>query len=241
MCEVLRTPVEIVEYLGFRESVIREWSSNASAVSEKALVGQFLVDASGPPEERYAAAFEHLIELGDDDDLSFMLQNLGDRVDYRSGDRSETSHYPILQELALLSRTGLSAFKTRLKRCVDTVKSGEFTNPTHFASPGTNCGFLLTPWDPDLGIEEAVYLRTLTQLSKYRFRTERQVGVSVSDVPGGFYVLWCFVEAPHVDDPAMEAALAAEDCPLPPTSTKSVPKYHFGTEGLRELLSPDAE
>ena len=240
ICAFLRTPVEIAKYLGFRQVGLGA-TEGSREVSERALLGQFLLEASGPPDERYAEAFDHLVDVGEDHDLSFILQNLGDRVDYRSGDESDTSHYAILQELASLPRTGLAAFKARLKLCVEAVRSGEFRNPTHFADPAGDCGFLITPWDTHLGIPQEAYLRTLTELSKYSFGAGRQVGVCVSLESEALYILWCHIKRPHVVDTSLDAALAADDCPLPPTAARNIPTYDFDTEGLERLLSSDDE
>ena len=205
------------------------------------VAGDGLALSCGFGHRAYAEAFDHLVDVGEDHDLSFILQNLGDRVDYRSGDESDTSHYAILQELASLPRTGLAAFKARLKLCVEAVRSGEFRNPTHFADPAGDCGFLITPWDTHLGIPQEAYLRTLTELSKYSFGAGRQVGACVSLESEALYILWCHIKRPHVVDTSLDAALAADDCPLPPTAARNIPTYDFDTEGLERLLSSDDE
>ena len=142
----------------------------------------------------------------------------------------------ILEELAMLSRVAIVAFKERLKRCVETVRLGEFTKPMHFANPSTGCAFLFTPWDEKLGVPQEQYLTTLARLSKYSLGMERLVGLSVSDDSDGFFIRWCLLDAPHVPDATLDEALAAPGNPLPPTSEKTVPRYHFETEGLDRLI-----
>jgi hypothetical protein len=240
LCQVLRTPHDLSQYWRFRENTLKH-VVRGSHVGEKALVGQFLADVSGPPHERYAATFESYLPSHLDYDISGILQNLGDRVTYRKGGEGDTSHYHILEELALLPRIALAAFKERLKLCVETVKAGEFRNPSHFAVPNTDCGFLFAPWDRELNIPQEKYLETLTRLSKYTFGTRRQVGLAVSDDGDGFFILWAFLDEPHTQNPDLDAALAAPGNPLPPTKEKIVPAYYFDSSGLERVLGRGPE
>jgi hypothetical protein len=238
LCHLLSTPHDLSEYWTFRERVLRHCDPG-KGVSEKALAGQFLADASGPPHEQYAEVFESFLASHLDYDISGILGNLGDRVTYSKGGTGDTQYYRILEELALLPRAALAAFKERLKLCVETVKAGEFRPPTHFAVPSTDCGFILAPWDHDVKVPQEKYLEMLTRLSKYNFRTRRQVGLAVSNDGDGFFILWEFLDEPHLQNPDLDAALAAPGNPLPPTKEKALPKYYFDSAGLERVLGQD--
>ena len=121
----LVTPREIADYLRMRESMSRAHAAQVRAVSEKALVGQFIADAhSAPP----TAAFEGVVDRVVDDRESFdilrFLNLFGDRIisDAPPGTitladlhGADVVYYPIIRELAKLPRTDVAAFKERFE------------------------------------------------------------------------------------------------------------------------------
>jgi hypothetical protein len=77
ICQYLLTPIEMAEYLTWREVAIQS-TADAQSVSEEALLGQYMVeDLNSSPNERYAKALTALYADVSSFDLSFLFGGLG--------------------------------------------------------------------------------------------------------------------------------------------------------------------
>jgi hypothetical protein len=236
ICQYLVTPVEIADYLEFRASVLTRHETN---VSEAALVGQFLVDElSSVPAERYSRALTALKHDQTEWDISFLTANLARQITYTEGSESERAYYPIIAELAKLSRAELREFKSRLYQCVEAVREDRLELPYRFAVPRTGCGFVLVPVTQKLRPTARIALENFAMASKYELKMEKQVGAAVWKDGEYTDIMWLYAEGPNPYDPQLEEALK-EKYPFRKTREKELPRYFFDSERLSEELGSD--
>src|SRR5262249_36779278 len=102
VCGTLHTPFEVSDYLSFRKAVALK-DRNADAVSEKALVGQYLMDPdpARPVSLDYEEYVDRLVRDADEFSLSSIMAVYLDRVTFGADD---TAYHAILVELAKLRR-----------------------------------------------------------------------------------------------------------------------------------------
>lgn len=238
ICRILVTPAEIRDFLAFRERVMVR-GSPAPAVSEAALVGQFLVDAeNAAPNERFRKAFIALRDDPDDWDISFMTQRLGDQIAYQEGDPSEQSYYKLLAEIAKLSRSELREFKLRLRLALEAVREDRYEPPYRFAVPRTNCGFLLLPVIQEMRPMARNALRNFSLASKHEQKVEKQVGAAIWKSGKHIDIEWLYTEYPNEPNPELDELLR-RDSPFRSTRERLLPRYYFETERLKRLLEDD--
>ncbi len=226
----LITPREIWEYLQVRAGICSRHPAETRTVSERALVGQFLVG-----EEHCAPAdvYEHVLDRFHHDvtsfDMSGILRSFGARMTPLHGTIPDhlashsTDYYPILAELAKLPRNELKAFKERFLLCWKRCGERDPFITRFVSSAGT--GFLLaavpTGWEP-----QAVNgLHNFVVAHKYDQRLERCIGVCF--IRDGEYrnTPWVMINARWERDPDFEAQLV--DCPLPAVSERYIRRYSF--------------
>jgi hypothetical protein len=106
----LITPVEIGEYLAFREGLADKWGEALSAVDEKALVGQYIRNL---PDEKPDAVFEAYVDAvnqqSEDWDIARLIHLFPKRRTTPKNRRKQG--YAVLRELARLYRTDMAEFK----------------------------------------------------------------------------------------------------------------------------------
>jgi hypothetical protein len=232
VCQYLLTPVEIVDYLRFRQTVLQRYRPTPGTVTEAALVGQFMsTEEVSPPAQDYERVFLALREDPAEWDMSLITERLGDQVEYRVGDESETSHYTILRELALLSRSELREFKARFRLTLQAVQEDRFELPYRFAVPRTECGFLLLPLTKDMQPHAQRALQNLSLGSKHEMSVYKQVGVAVMKVDEYLDILWLYTEGDNQPNPELDRMLK-EKYPFRRTSEQYKPRYWFDSDSL---------
>jgi hypothetical protein len=237
ICDLFVTPTEVIDYLAFRRRLIEVYPRQVHQVGEAAIAGQFLVEADGPPAERYRSVLSAMRDARDEWDIGFLTDRLGEQVVYRAGtDQSETSHYRILAELAQLSRSELRALKERLRLALEAVREERFARPYRFAVPRTDCGFMVFSAMPEMHEHLEAGLGNLSVGSKYEFGTTKHVGLAVAKREGYIDLLWLFLEAPHFYNAEVEQLLRDSN-PFRTVSERVIPRYHFDSEALSWLAS----
>lgn len=238
VCRLLVTPTEIADYLVFRERAVRSLHLAPRPVSESALIGQYMGgDPQAIPNERFAGALDALMADEESWDISFLTKHLGEHITFRKGEKSDTSHYRILAELAKLSRSELRALKERLRRSLEAVSADEAVKPYRFFVPRTGCGFVLVPIVRALHSKTFVALETFTRASKHDYCATKHVGVAIKKDGRHLDLVWAFVEGPNAPNPELEAALAA-DSPFRRTLSGMEPRYRFDSEELHDAIGP---
>jgi hypothetical protein len=202
------TPTELNDYFGFRRDILINWDPAQTAVSEAALIGQYLSeDYSSPPDER----FERTARSHDGPtayEFSFVLDSLATAIASQQGDYADTEGYEVLTELARLGRRELSALKYQVRLALESVRSDSFELPHRVVSAGTGCGFLVLPLTSEFHDRTFYALESLSQASKYELDLEKQVGIGMWQESEFVDIEWLFLSGRNPPDPRMDEKLA---------------------------------
>jgi hypothetical protein len=202
------TPAELIDYFGFRRDILINWDPAAAAVSEAALIGQYLLeDYSSPPDERFEGASR---SRGGPTacEFSFVLDSLATTIASQESDYADTELYEILVELARLARHELRALKQQVRLALEAVRSNRFELPFRIASARTGSGFLILPVTREFHDRALEALRSLSLASKYELGLERQVGIGMWRNSEFIDIEWTFLNGSNLSDPGLDERLA---------------------------------
>jgi len=220
ICQHFVTPAELLDYFGFRRDVLINWDAAAAAVSEEALIGQYLLEdySSGPDQKFERAARSRGGPTACE--FSFVLDSLASKIAGQHSDYADTDCYEILTELALLGRYELKALKQELRVGLEAVRANRFELPLRMASGRTACGFLIVPVTREFRDRAIDALESLSLASKHELDLSRQVGIGMwnsYDLLRGERVHksefvdieWAFVEGDNPPNPELDERLAS--------------------------------
>jgi hypothetical protein len=226
------TPVEVAEYLAYRENLANIWGTVLEEVPEQALVGHYLRNL---PDRKPTTEFlKFVAELQRQDDgewdISRIISLFPDRR--TTPQSSATDYYSIVKELAKLNRLDMGVFKVRFALSMDNAKKDESVRPYRFVAT-TGCGFIFIPLTEKEIPKRDVILRSFTYLHKYDVHLERCIGLTfVSEQATGWCdVQWCRLECPWAEDEKTRS-LIDENKPLREVKRTVVERY-----GLDKLMS----
>jgi hypothetical protein len=202
------TPAELNDYFGFRRDILINWDPTLTAVSEAALIGQYLSeDYSSAPDERFErAARSHGGPTACE--FAFVLDSLGTSIASQEGEYADTEGYEVLTELARLGRHELRALKQQVRLALESVRADRFELPHRIVSPRTGCGFLILPLTSEFHDRSFFALESLAQASKYELDLERQVGIGMWREREFVDIEWLFLNGKNLRDPHLDERLA---------------------------------
>ena len=207
ICHHFVTPTELLDYFSFRRDMLLSWDPPSTAVSESALIGQYLTeDYASPPDPRFERA---ALSRGGPTacEFSFVLDTLAGKIAAQEGEYADSDSYEILAELALLGRYELRALKLELRLAMEAVRANRFELPYRIASEHTGCGFLVLPVTKEFHDRAFDALRSLSLASKYELDLERQVGIGMWQNSEFVDIEWILLEGTNPPDPELEARL----------------------------------
>lgn len=216
------TPAELSDYFGFRRDILMNWDPAATAVSEAALIGQYLLeDYSSAPDERFESASR---SRGGPTacEFSFVLDSLATTIASQEGDDVDTDYYEVLTELARLARYELRALKQQVRLALEAVRGNRFELPYRIASARTGAGFLVLPVTTEFHDRASGALRSLSLASKYELDLERQIGIGMWRNSEFVDIEWIFLNGRSLPDPGLEERLA-HNYPFRRTSEQRLP------------------
>lgn len=208
ICQHFVTPAEMVGYFSFRRDMLINWDPSSTAVSESALIGQYLLeDYSSPPDPRFERA---ALSRGGPTacEFSFVLETLAGNIATQSGEYADSDCYEILSELALLGRYELRALKLELRLALEAVRADRFELPYRIASARSGCGFLVLPVTTEFQDRALNALHSLSQASRHELGLERQVGIGMWKTSEFVDVEWIFLQGKNSPNPDLEDRLA---------------------------------
>jgi hypothetical protein len=208
ICHHFVTPAELRDYFSFRRDILLNWDPPSTAVSESALIGQYLLeDFSSPPDARFERAAR---SRGGPTacEFSFVLETLASKVAGQEEEYADTVGYEILLELALLGRYELRALKLQLRLALEAVRANRFEQPYRIASERRSSGFLTVPVTKEFHDRANNALRSLTRAAKYELGLEKQVGIGMWKNSEFVDIEWIFLEGSNDPDPDLERRLA---------------------------------
>lgn len=207
ICHHFVTPAEFLDYFSFRRDILLNWDPPSTAVSEPALIGQYMLEAySSPPDPRFERA---ALSRGGPTacEFSFVLESLAGKVASQESEYADTDWYEILSELALLGRYELRALKQQLRQALEAVRGNRFELPYRMASARTGCGFLVLPVTREFQDRAYGALQSLSAASKHELDLERQVGIGMWKNSEFVDIEWIFLEGRNPPDPELEGRL----------------------------------
>lgn len=222
ICHHFVTPAELLDYFSFRRDILLNWDPPSTAVSESALIGQYLLeDFSSPPDARFERA---ALSRGGPTacEFSFVLETLASKVAAQEEESADTDGYEILLELALLERYELRALKLQLRLALEAVRANRFEQPFRIASERRSCVFLTLPVTREFHDRANSALRSLSRAAKYELDLEKQVGIGMWKNSEFVDIEWVFLEGSNPPDPDLEARLAY-NYPFRRTSEQRLP------------------
>ena len=120
LCSYLMTPIEINDYLGFREDVLENFRPDISIIPEKTILGLFFSgEDTNVITDKYDRFVDELDEDYNDYNLNDLLLPYFDRLILNKND---TDYLFIIKEIMKLNRFGRKEFKLRYERMIDYSK-----------------------------------------------------------------------------------------------------------------------
>ena len=208
ICHHFVTPAEFLDYFSFRRDILVNWDSPSTAVSESALIGQYLLeDYSSPPDRRFERAAR---ARGGPTacEFSFVLESLAAQIASQESEYADTDLYEILSELARLGRYELRALKQQLRQALEAVRANRFELPYRMASARTGCGFLVLPVTREFHDRAGDALQSLSTASKHELDLDRQIGIGMWKDSEFIEIEWIFLEGPNSPDAELDGRLA---------------------------------
>lgn len=208
ICDHFVTPAELIDYFRFRRDLLLDWDPAAAAVSESALIGQYLMeDFTSAPDARFERA-SHSRGGPTACEFSFVLDSLAGKIAAQDSDYGDSDCYEILAEMALLGRYELRALKHQLRRALEAVRSNRFELPYRIASTRTGCGFIILPVTREFKDRALDALQSLARASRHELALRRQVGIGMWKDTEFVDIEWVLLEGENAPDPELDERLA---------------------------------
>lgn len=208
ICQHFVTPTELMDYFGFRRDVLVNWDAAAAAVSEEALIGQYLLEGySSAPDPKFEKAAR---SRGGPTacEFSFVMETIDIKIAAQADEHADTECYEILTELALLGRYELKALRQELRLGLEAVRANRFEQPFRIAAGRTGCGFLVLPVTREFRDRAMDALKSLSIASKHELDLPRQVGIGMWRNSEFVDIEWIFDEGDNPPNPDLDERLA---------------------------------
>jgi hypothetical protein len=226
ICDHFVTPAELLEYFNFRRDILLGWDPPTTAVSETALIGQYLLeDFESPPDQRLEAAARARRSPAVCE-FTFVLDNLAASIAAQEDDFADNDHYRILFELSMLGRYELRALSEQLRLALESVRADKLELPYRVASSKTGCGFIILPLTREFHDRSNDALESLAHASKHELDLERQVGIGMWRDGEFVEIEWLYLSGANAPDAEIDERLVqsypfrrASERRLPPIFT----------------------
>jgi len=181
ICMTLQTPMEVSQYLRFREMYVPQ-DPKSHEVSEKVLVGKYLTDTDDALDlcDEHEFITDRLLNSPEEFSVSRMLHEYLERLRLCDGNQESLQYHKILSVLAKLKRNVMKQFKRRLLWAMDKAKASEACLPSRMMLPYMDCSFLFLPLEQ---VEEESRIRFLERyalLCKQDLKSRLCLGIGVS-------------------------------------------------------------
>lgn len=232
ICDVLITPIEVVEYLRFRERYLHQF--DATHRSEISMLGRFLMSPEVPEQSLdgqdrdYSDAVKNLKDDSDELEVRRFLERMGEKWE-RGEEIDETKYYRVLIAFALLCRTGLRCLGERMKLAIRNAVKDVPALPYSFEIPERNIGYVVVPLIRELYEKRQGYLARLVELKMYERKLDKCAGVSVVFSDDRVDIDWCYGERPWSRNPELERFLKENGSPFWPVRGRQILRYDTKT------------
>jgi hypothetical protein len=222
ICDHFVTPAEMLDYFNFRRDILLGWDPPTTAVTEMALIGQYLLeDFESPPDQRLEGAARARRSPAVCE-FSFVLDSLAARIAAQEEHDADSDCYHILAEMALLGRYDLRALAEQLRMALESVRSNRLELPYRMASSKTGCGFLILPVTREFQDRGYDALESLARASKHELDLERQVAIGMWQTGEFVDIEWLYLSSKNPPVPEIDERLA-QNYPFRRASERRLP------------------
>lgn len=220
ICKYLITPVEILEYLDFREDFYYYNEKMINELPEQYLLGHFFETPNADHfNAKYISNLTDQYERKSEFDVSLIIENFNKSIKLIS---HQTEYYPIIKEIAKLNRTELTEFKKRISLSIEKCERFEVITPYRIYIQRTDCAFVFIPLHSSKSQFAMTALHNFTMAHKYNMKATKCIGVVVyKDKTEHYEFFWQFANEVWSFDEELEKLLT-EDFPFRKTSEKKV-------------------
>ena len=227
VCTTLHTPFEIADYLAFRTSFVQR-NPRAHAVSEKALLGKYLIGADSSDEisDEHERVVDRLVDDREEFSISNLLRIYLERIEFGN---EGTLYHLILAELAKLRRNMMREFRKRFMWAMEKCRGANFVTPSRFYPVNQGCSFIAIPLPSTEREDWKKHLEAFTHLCKYDFKSRRCIGFTVTpdETEEKWYnINWLYIDYPWRQDDETDKFLL-EQAPFRKSWGEEIGKYSF--------------
>ena len=205
ICRYIITPVELGQYLMFREEVLRS-NTNIDELPEQYFLAHYF---QNPQNTTFNILYickldkicEKIISREDEFYLGSVINHMRETL-YEYGD--ERDYYFIIRELAKLNREEMKLFKERLLAVMNERPKALPILMKRFASLRTQCGFVLMRLNKKV---EETWSRALVNFPfefKYKWKLNKCIGLVVLKDNDHFDFRWSYMEGEWEYDEELE-------------------------------------
>lgn len=195
VCRYIITPVELGQYLMFREEVLRS-NTNIDELPEQYFLAHYF---QNPTNTKFNILYicnldkicKKIISREDEFYLGSFISHMRETL-YAYGD--ERDYYFIIRELAKLNREEMKLFKERLLAVMNEEPKSLPVAMKRFASLRTQCGFVLMKLNKKV---EETWSRALVNFPsefKYKWKLNKCIGLVVLKDNDYFDFRWSYME-----------------------------------------------
>lgn len=207
VCKYLMTPVELDEYLKFRERIYLRHRDAINNLPEQYVLAHFL--KTDDEEIIQVEYIEALITLEQDTtqwDMSGIIDSFPKNV-LMGEDNKPIEYYAIIKELAKINRFELKYVKDRFYKMIEDVRSDEPTHPYRWVCGRTGCGFVFIPLTLERSPMWKQALINFTEIFRYKWKLQKCLGVCASKLDQYWDINWVYIEGDIVYNEDLENAL----------------------------------
>jgi len=205
ICKFLFTPAEIEEYLNFREELFLFDKQASNLLPEQYFLGHFFETLEANHfNPSYINNVKEFTANEGDFDISLIIENFSKNIKLVN---HQTEYYPIIQEIAKLNRSELSAFKRSFTLAVENSEKIDMTLPYRMYISATDCAFIFIPLHSSKCQHWKTALYNLTMAHKYDSICQKCIGVIIFRDPDAkeyFELYWQFADSEWEYDEILE-------------------------------------
>lgn len=225
ICKCLVTPVELAEYLQFRQDIYLRHKNEPIICKEEYLLGHFFTTQDTSTINKFFLNNFSKIETETGHfEVASILKNFFDKIVLYENGR-ETDYHFILKEIAKLNRNELTAFSSRYSKSLQNVQTDKFALPLRFAIPRTGCGFVFVTLQRRNKEHWYNALLNFVDIYRYKHKLEKCVGVIMSKDGQWFELNWAFSTGKWEFNDELEEALKNEAEFYGDSKLQPLPRY----------------
>lgn len=205
ICRYLITPVELSEYLFFREEFLRK-NNVAGNLPEQYMLAHFFQNPTDLTLnflylQKLSGICKRILQTENDFYIGYFLSMMKDTL---YGDNGSSDYLHIIRELARMNREEMKIFKERFRVVITEDPKSLPVLMKRFALERTDCGFVLMKLNRKFETDWYNALTNFTIEYKYRRKLGKCVGLII--LPDGEYfnLKWCYIQGTWQYDAFLE-------------------------------------